>query len=192
MDNKQRQSMSDAKAEPLLWYVYIRELEVGTFYIGQTNDLPTRNFEHRVGGGAKATSTQDSKLVWFNHCHSRDAAENLEKRLQGALERSPLDIRGIVDRFQSLMKEMFPPKTLAELREDEQTYESEMRRSFHLTRMRAPFVHEAACGWLGETYGTGDPETLLQLAREHEAIEAVGGQHRDRRPCKSCLSIASG
>ena len=32
MDNKQRQSMSDAKAEPLLWYVYIRELEVGTFY----------------------------------------------------------------------------------------------------------------------------------------------------------------
>ena len=63
--NETRENKSDNKGAPLVWYVYIIELEDGGYYVGQTNDLPTRCAEHALGGGAKATATQKGKLVWF-------------------------------------------------------------------------------------------------------------------------------
>ena len=194
MNNRQREEASDRKTDPVLWYVYILQKCDGSFYIGQTNDLQTRVLEHGLDAGAEATKGQQEKLKWWNHCHDRDAAIALEQRLQAALDRSPLEIEGVIERFDTLHRMIRPEKSLAELRAEERAYAREMRRAFH----HRPIVigqRGATCGWIGvldgdaplgseppsELYGTSDWERLFQMERERKALESVGGKPKDGR-----------
>ncbi len=192
----QREWASDASADPLVYYVYILRLQGGEFYIGQTNDLSSRLVEHRLDAGAKATRGQDFQLVWFNHVHSREAAKQMEARLQRALKRSPLEIQGVVDRFQNQLDMVRPQKSLKQLQAEDSAYESEMRKSFHWVPI-GPFANPqstAKCGYApnsieGGLYGTSDPGALLQMERERVAVESVGGTWHERMPCQDCLVL---
>lgn len=195
MTVRAREQASDKNQAPVLWYVYILEgTDSGGFYIGQTNDLPTRMLEHNLGAGAKTTVGQPWALKWWNHCHSREAAQALEKRLRSALERSPLEIEGIIERFDRLISLIRPEKTLAQLRQEEKDYESEMSRAFHHstalsfnTGGRPP----TSCGYDGpEYYSTQDWSTLHQMERERKALESVGGKAKGKQACQRCLAVA--
>ena len=202
MNNSQREEASDRQAEPLMWYVYILKQRDGSLYIGQTNDLKTRLLEHRLDAGADATKGQQGELKWWNHCHSRKVAEHLEQRLQAALARSPLEIEGVIERFEEMMKLFRPEKSLADLRAEELAYDKEMRRAFHHAPVGPTFaMRKATCGWMGfledapfhteaELYGTDDWEALLQMERERNALESVGRKAQGRQPCQRCLALA--
>ena len=195
MTNDQRENNSDQATQLLVWYIYILRLEDDSFYIGQTNDLSIRLAEHATGGGANATAGQEGKLVWFNQTHDREAAKKMEARLQKALNRSPLEIQKIVDRFDQLLRTVRPEKTLADLQRDEREYESEMRLSYHHVQVSRG-IRKSTCGWWagldGTVHGTGDWSHLAQMIREKDALESVGGTYGGfvgRKPCKRCLAL---
>jgi putative endonuclease len=55
----------------------------GTLYIGSTDDLQRRIWEHREGHGSTFTSKYGCQiLVWYEVCDSREAAVVLEYRLK--------------------------------------------------------------------------------------------------------------
>jgi putative endonuclease len=55
----------------------------GALYIGITNDLPARVFQHRAGQGSKhAARYQISRLVYFEHFQDVREAIAREKRLK--------------------------------------------------------------------------------------------------------------
>lgn len=194
MTVENRENSSDSRFAPLVHYVYILRLDDESFYIGQTNDLSTRFAEHSIDSGAQATKSKTPRLVWFSHTHDRNSAHQMEQRLQSALARSPLAIEEIVDRFSGLLDLIRPQKTLADLRREEQEFESEMSGAFHHVPIRIG-QSSATCGWTGSAaypcvYGTGDWQDLFQMKREQDALEAVGGKYPHRPPCRLCLAKA--
>jgi putative endonuclease len=55
----------------------------GTLYIGSTDDLQRRIWEHREGHGSTFTSKYGCGiLVWYEVCDSREGAMVLERRLK--------------------------------------------------------------------------------------------------------------
>ena len=211
--NQTRERMSDTKGAPLVWYVYIMELEDGGYYIGQTNDLHTRYAEHTLGGGAKVTASQKGKLVWFSHTHDREAAKAMEARLQASYERSPNDIQVLAGRFQDLVRLVCPEKTFRELKEEQAERDRVAAGRYHLLiRKPGDIFMSAACGYQGSGYGSvwemdargmspnpsfeandvGSMNTsvLLQRERERQALEGVGGHYSRRTVCDPCYKIA--
>ena len=194
MTNATREQTSDLDSQPILWYVYILELGDGAFYIGQTNDLDTRLVEHTLDVGAIATKGTVHKLVWFSHTHSREAAQHMEKRLQATLERSPLEIKVIIERFDRLLQMVRPEKTLRQLEAEDRAHEKEMRKVFHHSTAlmfnpggRPP----TTCGYDGpEYYSTQEWSVLHQMERERKALESVGGRSHDKQVCQRCLALA--
>ena len=194
LTNEEREQVSDDNISPALWVTYILQLDDGTYYVGQTNHLATRFIEHSLDTGAEATKGQRGKVVFFTHTHDRASAKAVETRLQRTLERSPLAIEAIVREFESMIRLVRPEKTLAELRKEEQEYESEMRTVFHHSNAltwnpggRPPTTG----GYDGfEYYSTQDWSVLKQMERERIAIESVGGRRHGRRVCNKCLALA--
>ena len=163
-----REQTSDKHAEPLVWYVYILELQDGDFYIGQTNDMKTRLAEHSMGAGADATSGNAPKLVWVNMASSRDAARRMESRLQRAKNRNPAEVRKVVADFQGLVRLYKPDKTLKELEQEERDYEFAMVGSYHyfdghmMPPPGVPRLAVTACGWnLTTRGGWGDGKAMV-------------------------------
>lgn len=85
----------------------------------------------------------------------------------------------------------------ARLLQDDRAYQGEMRRSSHYVIGWYPPT--PACGWNGGwwdgislpgsgLYGTRDKAALLQMKREQDALETVGGQYSGRKPCGRCLT----
>ena len=191
---RDRETASDSKFTPDVHYVYILRLRDNTFYVGQTNDLASRVVEHTLDAGAEATKGQEPRLVWFSHTHDRDGARQMEQRLQAALQRSPLDLEIIVERFNSLLDLVRPQKTLRQLQEEKKAYESKMRRHFHhsdASMFNPGGRPPTTCGYDGpEYYSTNRWELLRQKQREKEAVESVGGSYQGRPPCPECLAKA--
>ncbi len=201
MTNEQRESISDAVREPVLWYVYILRLEGGELYIGQTNDMDSRLVEHNLDAGSTATAGQEGELVFFTHTHSRESAKRTEERLRRTLQRSPLEIESIIEHFDRLVRLIRPEKTLAQLRQDEADYESEMRSHFHLciSSYYNP-ITKTACGWQpdgqlfsgrlrGGIHGTESWELLRQRERERLALKSVGSKQSGHSVCQRCLKL---
>ena len=208
-ENEIREKVSDAKNEPLVWYVYIIELDTGGFYIGQTNSLETRLAEHATGGGAKATA-QSGNLVWFSHTHDREAAHRMEGRLQAACDRAPKEIRNMADRFQRLIRLVCPEKTLRELEEEQAERDRVASGRYHLlVRKTGDIFLSAACGYRGggdiweqdarsglnesaeaRDVGSMNEARLLQREKERKALESVGGEYKGRQVCVPCYKHA--
>ncbi len=194
MNNATREQASDVASQPILWYVYILELGDGEFYIGQTNDLDTRMVEHTLDVGAMATKGTVHKLVWFSHTHSREAAQHMERRLQATLDRSPLEIKVIIERFDRLLQMVRPEKTLRQLEAENRAYEDEKHAAFHHSTAimynpggRPP----TTCGYDGPAYySTQDWSVLHQMERERKALESVGGRPHGKQACQRCLALA--
>jgi len=67
-----------------MFYVYILASRPnGTLYIGQTDSLNRRVFEHKSGAVPGFTAQHDVKiLVWFEAHESRETALTAEKRMK--------------------------------------------------------------------------------------------------------------
>jgi putative endonuclease len=67
-----------------MFYVYIlASRRNGTLYIGQTDNLNRRVFEHKSGAVPGFTAQHDVKiLVWFEAHESRETALITEKRMK--------------------------------------------------------------------------------------------------------------
>ena len=114
--NESRESMSDEKMKPTVWYVYILD-EGNKFYVGQTNDMEARLVEHGTKG-------RSAKLVWFNQASSREAAKTMEARLQRTLDNDQDGIVRLVDQFDRLLRIMRPEKNSSTCRESMRSMKS--------------------------------------------------------------------
>ena len=67
-----------------MFYVYIlASSRNGTLYIGQTDNLNRRVFEHKSGAAPGFTARYEvKKLVWFEAHESRETALITEKRMK--------------------------------------------------------------------------------------------------------------
>lgn len=68
----------------MAFYVYIvASRRNGTLYIGSTDDLARRVWEHREADGSRFTARYGCKLlVWYEVCDTREAALTLERRMK--------------------------------------------------------------------------------------------------------------
>jgi putative endonuclease len=68
-----------------MYYVYMMaSTRNGTLYVGVTNDISRRGWEHRAGVGAEFTREYNVKrLVWMEPYESIAAAIAREKQLKG-------------------------------------------------------------------------------------------------------------
>ena len=70
-------------------YVYMLECSDGSFYVGSTNDLAARLFQHDEGLGATYTRRRRPvRLVWSEESHRIDDAFGRESRSRGGAARS--------------------------------------------------------------------------------------------------------
>lgn len=67
-----------------LYYVYIlASRRNGTLYVGVTNDLSRRVWQHREGTGSRFTKKYGvTMLVWYEHFYRIDDAIACEKKLK--------------------------------------------------------------------------------------------------------------
>ena len=135
--NESRESMSDEKMKPTVWYVYILD-EGNKFYVGQTNDMEARLVEHGTKG-------RSAKLVWFNQASSREAAKTMEARLQRTLDNDQDGIVRLVDQFDRLLRIMRPEKKLLDLQREHEEHEVYSRKVFHYVP-NAIGQNKTACG----------------------------------------------
>ena len=124
---------------------------------------------------------------------SRTEAEYNEGRIKTALAKGPVNVEAMIDNFNRISMMIRPEKTFSQLREEEEAYEREMRKVFHHSTAlswnpggRPP----TTCGYDGmEYYSTQSWDTLIQQAREEDALRAVGGQRQGREVCRRCLAL---
>lgn len=195
MDHEHRKRVSDQNAAPKFFYSYILQFDDdGTFYVGSTNNPAARFTEHAVGVGAVATTGRRFHVRLVHQFETRKEAEYNEKRIARALERGPKNVEAMIDNIDRINQMIRPEKTLSQLVEEERQYEADMRRSFHHTEALVgcpEFAPPAACGWTGETYGTGDWEAFAQEAIDQEVRLSAGlnVNHRWGRPlCRLCVA----
>ena len=66
------------------YYVYILELEDGSYYVGHTNDINRRIKEHRLGIACSHTKKfKMKKLLWYESQQNRLLAAQREKEIKG-------------------------------------------------------------------------------------------------------------
>ena len=204
MNNRYREASSDKRQGTSIWYVYILDIgdgeyQVGQFenvYVGQTNNLPVRLLEHKMGVGAQATRGKSPQLVWFTQVINRNAARAVESRIRGIIEESPLQAQEMISVFNQLVSLVKPDKTLQELQQEEQEYQARMSASFHWVRLTIMGTTKAECGWSGSgaypMYGTSDKASLLKDMDAYQKICAAVGESywKDRVPCEDCYEMA--
>jgi putative endonuclease len=68
----------------MAFYVYIvASQRNGTIYIGMTDDLPRRIYEHKIKAYPGFTARYGcDKLVWYETHHSRETAFQRERRMK--------------------------------------------------------------------------------------------------------------
>ena len=192
MNHEQRKQASDRKTGARFYYTYVLQFDDDeTFYVGSTNNPAARFTEHAIGVGAEATSGRLFHVRLVHQFETRKEAEYNEERITRALTRGPENVAAMIDNFERITRMIRPEKTLTQLREEEQKYDSEMRGSFHYTKAMAGFyAPPAACGWVGKTYGTNDWEEFAKEALDQEAGKRLGldVKHRWGRPlCSRCV-----
>jgi putative endonuclease len=97
------------------YWVYILANIRRTLYIGVTNDLPARVFEHKHHLVPGFTSKYGiDRLVYFESTDDVDEAIAREKQLKGWLRaRKVALIKSVNPRWEDLAAEWFPPATPA-------------------------------------------------------------------------------
>ena len=196
LGHEERKAKADKKAVPEFYYSYVLrfEDEDGGFYVGSTNNPAARFTEHAVGVGAVATSGRRFRVCVVHQFGSRKEAEYNEQRIKAALAKGSANVEAMIDNFNRISMMIRPEKTFSQLREEEEAYEREMRKVFHHSTAlsynpggRPP----TTCGYGGmEYYSTQDWGSLIQGAREEDALRAVGGRRQGRPVCRRCLALA--
>ena len=75
------------------YYVYIMTNKSGTLYIGVTNDLIRRMYEHKQGiGGQFTTRYRITRLLYFEETRDIHAALAREKQLKGWTRAKKLEL----------------------------------------------------------------------------------------------------
>ena len=75
------------------YYVYIMTNKSGTLYIGVTNDLARRMYEHKNGlGGQFTTRYRITRLLYFEETRDVHAALAREKQLKGWTRAKKLEL----------------------------------------------------------------------------------------------------
>ena len=92
-----------------VFYVYVLLLEGGNYYVGQTNDLRTRNFEHTTGQ-TETTKDKNPRLVWFSVVRTRKEAEEYEKFLNRLRKENIRAINRMVSEFLDLFALVHNPR----------------------------------------------------------------------------------
>ena len=202
LDHEERKATADEKAEPEFYYSYVLRFEDdGDFYVGSTNNPAARFTEHAVGVGAVATSGRRFTVCLVHQFGSRKEAEYNEERIRSALAKGPVNVEAMIDNFNRISMMIRPEKTFSQLRKEEEAFISEMSRVFHFSTALVwnPGGPPAtACGFAGGPigggkigyYSTNSWESLIQQAREEDALAAVGGSPKDREVCRRCLALA--
>ena len=194
LDHEERKAKADEKAAPEFYYSYVLRFEDdGSFYVGSTNNPAARFTEHAVGVGAVATSGRRFSVCLVHQFGSRKEAEYNEDRIKTALAKGPVNVEAMIDNFNRISMMIQPEKTFSQLREEEEAYEREMRKVFHHSKAlnwnpggRPP----TTCGYDGVAYySTAGWDTLIQQAREEDALQAVGGKRQERAVCRRCLAL---
>jgi putative endonuclease len=82
-------------------YTYILQCRDGSYYIGSTQDLMRRFWQHQNGFGANHTAHRlPVRLVYYETHHRVDAAFKREKQLQGwSRKKKEALINGFIDRL---------------------------------------------------------------------------------------------
>ena len=76
-----------------VYYVYVMANPARTLYIGVTNDLERRVYEHKTGSIPGFTSRYGlTRLVYYEETESIEAAITREKQLKGWLRRKKLEL----------------------------------------------------------------------------------------------------
>lgn len=65
-----------------MFWVYVLELENGKKYIGQTNNLERRIYEHKTGRSPYTCKNKIKNLLYFEKCATRSEAILKEKFLK--------------------------------------------------------------------------------------------------------------
>jgi putative endonuclease len=77
----------------------------GTLYIGVTNNLAQRAYQHRTGAGSTFTKKYGVKmLVWYEHYNDINEAIAREKQLKGWNRKWKL---GLVDLFNRNWRDLY-------------------------------------------------------------------------------------
>ena len=86
------------------FYVYLLQLDDGSFYAGQTRDIERRIKEHE-NGDVVSTEGRSPILVWFNTVDTREAAASLELQLKHTRDQT---LRTMVEAYGSAVKGNLP------------------------------------------------------------------------------------
>ena len=80
-----------------MYYVYILKSVSGdSYYVGYTENLKRRLFEHKSGSNASTKKYKDLELVYFEEYKLADIALKREKFLKSGNGRRVLKLKGIV------------------------------------------------------------------------------------------------
>ena len=72
-----------SKTNPVYWVYLLASKPRGTLYVGVTNDLSARVYQHKIGDGAVFTRKYGvDRLVWMEPFDDIEAAIAQEKRLK--------------------------------------------------------------------------------------------------------------
>jgi len=75
------------------YYVYIMTNKSGTLYIGVTNNLIRRTYEHKQGIGSQFTTKyRITRLLYFEETRDIHAAITREKKLKGWTRKKKLEL----------------------------------------------------------------------------------------------------
>ena len=119
-------SLSNAKAKanrrshiflilaPVKGYMYILHCADGSYYIGSTQNLELRIFQHQSGEGANHTIKRlPVKLLYFKEFERIDEAYYREKQIQGwSRKKKEALINGDIEKLQEYAKGTPSPSTL--------------------------------------------------------------------------------
>ena len=74
------------------WYVYIISNNAHTLYVGMTDDLPRRIYEHKTKRFTTAFTARDTfdRCVYFEVLASKPAAEKRELALKGRVRKKKI------------------------------------------------------------------------------------------------------
>jgi len=94
-----------------MFYVYIvTNMKNGTLYIGHTDDIYRRSWQHKAGDMAGFTRKYGCKrLVWFDTFSTRDAAKTRERQMKAWKRAWKIElIEKVNPEWRDLMEDEFP------------------------------------------------------------------------------------
>ena len=93
------------------FFVYLLICADGAYYVGHTDDLDRRLFQHGEGQCAFTSPRRPLRLAWYEEVQTRAEARALEAQLKrwSRAKKAAL-IRGDVAAIRRLAKKRFPPQ----------------------------------------------------------------------------------